>query len=114
MASSSYWPEEDLRKQKKEEAFLNRTQLCIYNRTFAVCRYGAKCNFAHALSDLQMPEESWGVWSEAWRKGDVDMSLWEEYIPNMASLERFERYFWMSVMVVTGRPTSLTGPGLMP
>ena len=34
-----------------------------------------------------------GNWSEAWRKGDVDISLWPDYTPNGDSLERFRLQF---------------------
>ena len=53
----------------KEDAHLSCVQICTFNLTNR-CRSktGKPCNFAHYLSELQLPEESNGNWSEAARK----------------------------------------------
>ena len=70
---------------------LSRIKQRTYNFSNS-CRHGVdgtSCNFAHRLSQLLLPEERMGNWSEAWQKGDVDMNLWPDYMPNGDSLERF-------------------------
>ena len=32
-----------------------------------------------------------GDWSEVWTRGDVDISLWDDYTPNLDSLARFKQ-----------------------
>ena len=72
--------------------FLSRTKLCVFNFSNS-CRNGRDCNFAHSLRQLLLPEESRGNWSEAFRKGDVDMNLWPGYTPNPESIARFRAQF---------------------
>ena len=54
----------------KERAFLSRAKLCIHNQSAHGCNppNGKRCNFAHRLCYLQVPEESAGDWSEIWKK----------------------------------------------
>ena len=51
------------------------------------------CNFAHFLSERQVPEEMYGDWSKAWENGDVDICFSEDYQPNIDSLNRFKAQF---------------------
>ena len=77
----------------KEELFLSRTQLCMFNQQNR-CRYGeSECNYAHCLDALQVPEESQGNWSEAWRSGHVDINFWHNYWPSRESVSRFRTQF---------------------
>ena len=80
---------------KKPHLLPSRTKLCTYN-LWNRCPCGAdgtQCSFAHTLSQLQLPEERMGDWSEVWTRGDVDISLWDDYTPNLDSLARFKRQF---------------------
>ena len=75
-------------------AFLFRTQLCVHNLHQA-CKppKGRKCNYAHWLRELQVPEEFCGNWEKAWDKGDVDICFWDAYHPNSDSVHRFSTQF---------------------
>ena len=76
---------------------LSRTKLCEHNlgcRDSGPCRYQDEdCLFAHWLSQLDVPEEGRGNWSNVWNNGDVDISFWNDYYPNAASQDRFRQQF---------------------
>ena len=81
-------------KIAKQNACLSCIKLCTHNLK-GRCKppKGRECNFAHRLSELQVPEEMYGAWSKAWEKGDVDICFSEDYEPNEASQERFKLQF---------------------
>ena len=59
---------------KEEEAPLSKIQLCWHAQQ-GLCNppNGRRCNFAHCLRDLRVPEEKYGDWSKVWQQGEVDM-----------------------------------------
>ena len=73
--------------------FLSRTKLCVFNFHNCCRNDEHACNFAHCLDRLLMPEESLGNWSEAFRRGDVDINFWPDYWPNPDSRSRFQAQF---------------------
>ena len=78
----------------KENAFLSRVRLCEHNLRGRCNPPGNRqCNFAHSLSELQMPEERRGSWSQVWSRGDCDIRYWYEYHPNRESEARFRAQF---------------------
>ena len=81
-------------KIAKQNACLSCIKICIHNLK-GHCKppKGRECNFAHFLSELQVPEEMYGAWSKAWAKGDVDICFSDDYEPNEESQERFRQQF---------------------
>ena len=53
------------------------------------------CGFAHALADLDVPNESQhqGAWSQVWKSGDVDIQFWHNATRSDQSMERFRSAF---------------------
>ena len=78
----------------KQNACLSNIKLCTHNLS-GRCRppKGRECNFAHRMSELQVPEEMYGAWSKSWEKGDVDICFSADYEPNAESRERFKKQF---------------------
>ena len=80
-------------KIAKQNACLSCIKLCTHNLNGRCRPKGRECNFAHSLSELQVPEEMYGAWSKAWEKGDVDICFSADYEPNAESRERFKKQF---------------------
>ena len=86
----------------KEEALLSKIRLCWHAQQ-GLCNppNGRRCNFAHFLRYLSVPEEKYGNWSKVWQQGEVDMRFWESYHPNKQSQQRFS---WQFLWKIKWRP----------
>ena len=89
-------PEKTEVQKAKERWALHNCTLCIHNlggKGLCQPKDGRDCTFAHWLSELEAPEESEGYWSKIWKAGNVDITFWDTYRPNVKGLWRFKTQF---------------------
>ena len=73
---------------------LNKTKLCEhwlgwtrYDCKF--CEEGKGCCYAHGLHQLDVPNEYGpNVWTYIWKRGEVDITFWQNYERSPNSAER--------------------------
>lgn len=105
-------PKAKTEKEKaKEEAHLSCIQLCKFNfKGRCQPKPGRRCNYAHDLSELQMPEESHSNWALARRESDnrPRLAFFEGEGLSVTS-EHMARHFLHVCMALTHQVCSIAG-----
>ena len=77
-------------------AVLGRSRLCEYHLGMrsSWCKRGDKCEFAHRLSELDVPNETFdSIWSHVSNRGQVDIWFWNPEARSEDSKTRFKTAF---------------------
>ena len=76
---------------------MGRSRLCEYNLGMrsTQCNRGSNCEFAHRLSQLDVPNESPqdGIWWTVWHEGQVDICFRHHTYRSEDSKKRFRKAF---------------------
>ena len=83
-------------QKEHEKKCLNKTKLCEHwlGWTRYDCKVGEEgkgCCYAHGLHQPDVPNEYGpNVWTYIWKRGEVDITFWQDYKRFPTSVERLE------------------------